>query len=60
VSNFTFRGTGYKLVRVLKEREVNIVGYVPRQLGHGMGTQFPKYRITVSWLTEPLKRGQKY
>lgn len=35
-------GTGYKLVRVLKEREVNIVGYVPRQLGHGMGTKFPK------------------
>jgi len=30
------------LVRVLKEREVNMVGYVPRQLGHGMGTKFPK------------------
>ena len=31
-----------KLVRVLEEREVNMVGYVPRQLGHGMGTKFPK------------------
>lgn len=35
-------GTGDKLVRVLEEREVNMVGYVPRQLGHGMGTKFPK------------------
>lgn len=46
-------GTGHKLVRVLEEREVNIVGYVPRQLGHGMGTKFLKEVLDNCILAAP-------
>lgn len=38
--------------------EVNLFGYVPRQLGHGMGAKFLKDNCILTTPTQQLKRGQ--
>jgi len=39
--------------RPKEEHEVNMFGYVPRQLGHGMGTKFLKEVLDNCILTTP-------
>jgi len=48
--------------RPKEEHEVNMFGYVPRQLGHGMGTKFLKEVLDNCILTTPtaVEKGGKY
>jgi hypothetical protein len=61
-SDSTFSHRPQVGTRPKEEHEVNMFGYVPRQLGHGMGTKFLKEVPDNCILTTPtaVEKGGKY